>query len=162
MPQNRGKAAIRRVPTVQISLPPPSSPQFSDLSDNRSKSARLRAIWDLGMDPESGCGRPNRGNTARPIRHRPDWSHARQAYIPYGLRSRCSVLRPRPYSLQRGLQPEFCFPRANDRRSDATPPASQVRHAARAADGPRARPERRTLPQTCRVDGGAGHFSWMR
>ena len=42
----------------------------SDISENRSKSARVRAICDERMDPESGSGRPNRGNAARPIRHR--------------------------------------------------------------------------------------------
>jgi hypothetical protein len=39
-------------------------PQFSDVSENRSKFGRVRAISDQRMDPESGSGAAKWGDTA--------------------------------------------------------------------------------------------------
>ena len=56
MPQNRGKAAIRRAPTVQIYLPPPASLQFSGFSHhlhNSSVFMRRGAAPSLNRKPFS-------------------------------------------------------------------------------------------------------------
>jgi hypothetical protein len=41
--------------------------KVSDISENRSKFTRVRAISDQHMDPESGSGGADREKTAKPI-----------------------------------------------------------------------------------------------
>jgi hypothetical protein len=44
--------------------------QYSDFSENRSNSARVRAILRSCVDPENALGGPNPQNPAKPIRAR--------------------------------------------------------------------------------------------
>jgi hypothetical protein len=49
--------------------------QFSDISENCSKSARVRAICDRAWTQRTGSGGADSGNTAEPIRARFYWVH---------------------------------------------------------------------------------------
>ena len=64
------QAAIRRVPTVQISLPPPSSLSvfglFGESLEIRACARDLRSY----VDPENALGGPNPQNPAKLIRAR--------------------------------------------------------------------------------------------
>jgi len=66
--QTRAKffpSIFKRVLRVQIPLSPPTVSRLSDISENRAKSARVRAICLRTRTPESdvvGANRPNFGN----------------------------------------------------------------------------------------------------
>jgi hypothetical protein len=73
MPPNRGKAAIRRVPTVQIPLAPPSSLSiFGLVGESIEIGASARDLRSR-MDAESASQVAIRRNQAKVIRGRFCW-----------------------------------------------------------------------------------------